>query len=230
MDVALTNTNNGCKIDPLGKKTIAEALSSSLQSHPCLNSPAKKNDVKRTFSTSRIKINEQAIIELYTAFSDYIYAVIREMEESDSKKSILGLVDGKESSLSFDEILDLASYEKVLDKMANKIFRRFTNEKSSTKKMEKVLKVLNIEIPEQIVNEALLYLDVRHLIIHNNSKADQGFMDRNHNNEIKIGKNGKIAINYALSSTAIEKVTELCKAFDAAIIANTNVKQVQPQK
>lgn len=230
MDVALTNTNKGCKIDPTGLKTIAEALSSSVQNHPCLNAPAKGIDVKRTFSTSRIKVNEQAIIELFAAFSDYIRDVIREVETSDSKKAVLDLVDVKESSLSFAEILDLESYENVLDRMANNIFRRFAQEKSSTKKMKKVLHVLNMKLPEQLLNDALLYLDVRHLIIHNNSKADTEFVNRNKKNLIKIGGNGKIAINYALSSAAIEKTMELCKAFDDAIIANTNVKQVQNKK
>ena len=63
MDIALTVANKNCKMEAEDSVTIADALGSDVNAHPQLNAPARTIDINRTFATSRIKINEQAIIE-----------------------------------------------------------------------------------------------------------------------------------------------------------------------
>ena len=71
-DVVLTNANKVCSKNAGNGKTIADTLSSSLATHAQLNIPNESIDISRTFATSRKKLNEQAIIELYAIFSDYL--------------------------------------------------------------------------------------------------------------------------------------------------------------
>ena len=78
MDLSLTLANKRCSKNKANGKTITETLKSNLASHPQLNIPNQGIDISRTFATSRKKLNEQAIIELYANFSDYLSSVIRE--------------------------------------------------------------------------------------------------------------------------------------------------------
>jgi hypothetical protein len=222
MDIALNVANKKCKEQAEDTMTIAEALSSDVNIHPQLNAPARAKDINRTFTTSRIKINEQAIIELYAAFSDYCLSLIKELAHSNSKKRILGLYystnQKSQDSLSYKDILDLGSYDNVINEIASKIFRRIENIKSTTFQVEVFIKKLGIDVPGDLKNDAILYLVVRHLIIHNNSKVDDDFNGKNKKGLVETNANGKIKINYALSSAAITKVTELCKMIDEEII------------
>ena len=222
MDIALTVANKKCKEQAKDTMTIAEALSSDVNIHPQLNAPARTIDINRTFTTSRIKINEQAIIELYAAFSDYCLSLIKELAHSNSKKRILGLYystnQKSQDSLSYKAILDLGSYDNVINEIASKIFRRIENVKSTSFQVEVFIKKLGINVPDDLKNDAILYLVVRHLIIHNNSKVDDDFNGKNKMGLVETNANRKIIINYALSSAAITKVTELCKMIDEEII------------
>lgn len=222
MDIALNVANKKCKEQVEDTMTIAEALSSDVNIHPQLNASARAKDINRTFTTSRIKINEQAIIELYAAFSDYCLSLIKELAHSNSKKRILGLYystnQKSQDSLSYKAILDLGSYDNVINEIASKIFRRIENVKSTSFQVEVFIKNLGINVPDDLKNDAILYLVVRHLIIHNNSKVDDDFNGKNKKGLGETNANGKIKINYALSSAAITKVTELCKMIDEEII------------
>jgi len=74
-------------------------------------------------------------------------------------------------------------------------------------------------------------LNIRHLIIHNNSKADEKFIKMNEG-FIKINSRNKLVINYELSSNAIQTIYTLCSEIDNKLlekkllnpIANPNKK------
>ncbi len=222
MDIAITVANKNCKKEAEDSMTIAEALGSDINTHPQLNAPAKTIDINRTFATSRIKINEQAIIELYAAFSDYCLSLIKELAHSTSKKKILGLYyttkQNSQDTLSYVDILDLGSYDNIINEISSKIFRKLENVKSTTKQIEAFIKKLGLNIPNDLKDDAILYLVVRHLIIHNNSKTDDVFKSQNGKGLVETNAKGKLKINYALSNAAIVKVTELCKKIDDEII------------
>ena len=224
MDIALSSANKICLKSKNEETTIAAALKSSVKKHPQLNIPNKQIDISRTITTSRIKINEQAIIELYAAFSDHLTSIVSELAHSASKLKILGLISAihpettrDNNKLSYKDIFELASYDAILDEISHRTFRKIENQRSTTKEVETFLNTLNLEIPEDIKNDAILFLGVRHLIIHNNSKADETFNNSNNKGIIKTNR-GKIQINYQLSNAAIEKVTELCMLIDAEFV------------
>lgn len=219
LDLALTRANKLCTKKKANGKTIAETLSSNLTSHPQLNIPNQSIDIKRTFATSRKKVNEQAIIELYACFSDYLSSVIRELENN-RPQQILPLVPSNTgTSLTYSDIFRLATYNNILDEIAKRVYRALEDERSTPKLLKRFIKTAKLNIPINLQEDALTYLEVRHLIIHSNSKADSKFYALNQRNLVKVNaSNQMLTINYPMTSAAIIKVYDLCKALDDELI------------
>ena len=117
------------------------------------------------------------------------------------------------------EIFNLSNYEDVLNEIAKRVYRALENERSTSKLLKKFIKTMKLNIPVNLQEDALTYLEVRHLIIHANSKADMKFNSLNQRNIVKVNASNKmLTINYAMTSSAILKVYELCKSIDDEIV------------
>lgn len=127
------------------------------------------------------------------------------------------LSDKSDRQISYPEIIKLGSYESVIDEMANKIFRSLERLRSTTDMLDKLITITHISIEEESKEDALLYLELRHLIIHNYGKVDEKFLEKNNKGLVKVsGK--KIIFNYALSNKALNFVYALCKQIDDELI------------
>lgn len=206
------------------KSTLANALKCTTDTHPQLNIPCNPSDIGRTYATSRKKIHEQAIIELYRIFSNYIRNLIEEFIHTDPYPLLNAVCDSKDNVVDFKKIISLNNYNLLIEYMANKIYRRFENEQSTPKLLNKILSYTKITIPDEEKNSALLFLEIRHLIIHNNSKADDDFLTKA-NGKIAIPQTKKIPINYQLTLQAIESVKILCHMIDKELINKNMVRE-----
>lgn len=216
-DLSLTLAQKHCMSNKGNGLTIAETLQGGLIHHRQLNTPNNVNDIKRTFVTNRNSINQQAIVDLYRAFSFYIKSVISELAKQDPMGLQKLLSDKSDRQISYPEIIKLGSYESVIDEMANKIFRSLERLRSTTDMLDKLITITHISIEEESKEDALLYLELRHLIIHNYGKVDEKFLEKNNKGLVKVsGK--KIIFNYALSNKALNIVYALCKQIDDELI------------
>lgn len=219
VDLAFKSVNRACVSNKGNGLTIAETLGSTIATHPQLNIPNNSFDISRVFKTSRIKVNEQSLIELYAYFADYMSSVIREIENINPKR-VLGLIPSQYSTdLSYSDIFILGNYNAIMDEIALRVFRSLENERSTPKLLKKFIKTTSINIPVNVQQEALIYLEIRHLIIHNNSKADAKFNAMNNAGLVTVNNSTKrIAINYALTNSAIDAVSLLCSTIDSELI------------
>lgn len=218
-DVALSTICKTCLQNSGNGKTIGKTLFTTTKKHPQLNIPNEKLDISRTFTTSRIKINEQTLIELYAYFADYLSSVIREIEGINPHR-ILNLIPPQSPvNMSYKDIFTYGTYSTLLDEIAKRVFRALESERSTPKLLKKFIKTAKLNIPTNIQQNALTYLEIRHLIIHNNSKADTAFYALNNSGLVKVNpQNKKVNINYALASSAIDAVSQLCRALDNELI------------
>ena len=227
-DVSLTLANKECeKKKEKVNIPIAQALYSDIISHPELNHPNKPRDVNRTFTTARIRLNEQAIVTLYKYFSDYLVNIIGEVIKVNNCKALLGLIsDAKNYSMTFGEIMRLSHMNSIIKEMANRVYRKLENERSTAKLLDKIIEVTKVAVDEDVKNKALLCLEIRHLIIHNNSKTDESFNEKNSilGDFVGVKKGDKIQLNFDLSKQAIRCVSELCRQIDNQLIETELVK------
>lgn len=216
-DLALRIANNQCvrKKDP--EKMICDILDGT-ENHNHLSYPATGREIGRVFSLSRSKLNEQAIVDIYRFFSWYISHTIRAMAQKEPIK-IQSLLANKNSTISYVDIVKAGSYETIIENMAKSVFRTLEELRSTSKMLEKIISLTNIAIEENLLKDALFYLDIRHLIIHNDTKADDKFEENNRNLVSIHPINKKIGMNYDLSTRVLEKVKEFCKEIDCQLIA-----------
>lgn len=218
MDASLVNANRICRDAAKNNsvKTIADALK-SMENYPQLNTPCKPIDIGRTFKTARTKIHEQAIVELYKYYMTYLLNLIKEFLTIAPTRLLKGAAASQDNKMSYEDILLHYDNNELIEIMSKGILRRLENARDTQGLLQKILKFSGISINEQTKKRALLYLNIRHLIIHNNSKADEKFIRMN-DGLIKINSKNKIILNYELSSNAIQTISALCSEIDEKLL------------
>ena len=227
MDLALTLSNKRCNKKKNEGISVGVALGGKSDSHRQLNNPNLPKEIRRTFVAARKQLNEQAFVELHCLYSDYISHIVSEMSHGTPTR-LLDIL-GKESdrTIGFAEIIKLGSYDAIIDEMARRIFRILENLRSSTQLMQRLCKIANITIEEELLEKSLIYIDVRHLIIHNDSVADEKFIERDKDNLIPLSRK-KLSLNYDTTNRASNTIYELCRKIDAELIKNGLVP-IRPQ-
>ena len=111
VDRSLAIANNYVCKNP--KENIALALRCSIETHPQLNVPCNKNDIGRIYTTSRKKIHEQAIVELYRIFTNYIRNIIEEFIHTDPYPLLQVVCENKDNKIEFK--LKSDSFAKLIE-------------------------------------------------------------------------------------------------------------------
>ena len=89
----------------------------------------------------------------------------------------------------------------------------------STQKLVKlIVGHTKILIRQALSDEALMYLNIRHLIIHNNSKVDKDFYDK-YRNRLSITPNGKVPTDYQTFQAALNAIHKYVRTIDEQLIA-----------
>ena len=150
------------------------------------------------------------MIALYRYFGEYLRGILGEMYAK-VPLAVVGNVTG--NSLQFHELVNLGTYEAIVQRMIDVTFRRLEDERSTTKLLEKIIGHTKIKIDEATREEALRYLELRHLFIHNNGKCDASF-EKAHGTHMKIKDGDDLPTDYKTTSAAVAAVTKLLKAID----------------
>lgn len=227
MDLSLKLSNQQCSKRQNEEIVIGEALGANQNSHRQLNIPNLKKDINRTFISARKQLNEQAFIELHCIFSDYIAHIISEIAKGEPFRLLSILGKDNERSINFAEIVKLGSYDAIINEMAKRIYRILEEKRSTTVMMQKLCKITGINIDAELLRCALIYIDVRHLIIHNDSVVDDRFKQRDNTNLIPLNKN-KLTLKYEITNKASTTIYELCRKIDEELIAK-KLLPIRPQ-
>ena len=221
IDASLTKTGKFLSKYKPNTTNINVAMGENSITHGKLNHPTKTN--RRIISYSRAKNAEYSMIELYSCFTEYMKNILGEMYKKEPIKIVQKIADeNKDNKLTFAEIVQLGDYSKISELMVSKVFRKLENERSTTILLEKVLNHTKIKLDEAIKRKSLMYLQMRHLFIHNMGKADKLFVEQFgdlHN--IKIGN--KLPSNYATINNAMTTVLALCDSIDKELIKDNLV-------
>lgn len=200
--------------------SMTKVLELNVKTYDKLNHPVKEKD--RVISYSRSKSAEYTILELYAAFTHYMQDITKEMYHKNPLK-IVGKVDAT-VSLTYAEIIKLGSFEKVGELMVTDIFRKFENERSTVKLIDKILSHTKVSIPTSLKNEALMYLEMRHLIIHNKGKADSKFKST-YGKRVKLKESEKLPTNFVMVSKAITRIQEFTQAIDVQLLKDDLIEK-----
>lgn len=197
------NRNNG--------KTITETLRLSADKYPKLNIPS--TEYARVINFSKSENSDYCFLELYNLFSYYMRDILKEMYQLRPKS----ITEKCNKTLTYSKLTEFSSIDELVDYMIDDIFKDLESVRSTSKLVKRIFSHTKIQIPQALSDEALMYLNIRHLIIHNNSKVDKEFFDK-YKNKLQISLNGKVQTDYQSFQKALQVIYDYIKTIDQQLI------------
>ncbi len=134
---------------------------------------------------------------------------------------------GKSSgALQYHEIVKLGDFDVIADFMVDEVFKRLEGERSTAKTIKKLIAGTDVSIPDVVLNEALGFFEVRHLIVHQAGRVDQSFCDR-YSDLLRVSTRAgaKLPLNIGFARRGIKTVTDLLASIDSQLIASNIVRK-----
>ncbi|WP_088656300.1 hypothetical protein [Geofilum rhodophaeum] len=188
-----------------------------------LNHPVKQS--KAIFNNIKKKNIEFGIIQSYNAFSSYLKNVLSEMLAHKphlviSKAVVTKNGEAKENfTFTFADIIKAGDYNVIQQNIVDRIFRRLEDEQSTITLLEKIIDGTKVNISNQLKNESLAYLELRHLFIHSSGILDSKYINKYGkilSPTLKPGQ--RIPQTYYTFQNCIQKTLSICKEIDSQLI------------
>lgn len=205
----LKSKNNETLFDGLDKRSIL--------SRRKVNARSRKLVIAHLRSTVYVAF----IKEIYEEFSEYLRTLLEEASLSvkENAKRIIG-----NCSINYQGI-ELLNYQNIKDihkRIANDVFRQLENERSTIKLLKIICDRLQIRVDQQIIDGAMPYLELRHVLVHADGKADDDFLKKY--KDIFIYKTKRVNIDLKVVENAKKNIKELVVAIDKEAVYNGIVK------
>lgn len=170
--------------------------------------------LKSTICTAYIK-------DLYEEFSIYLKGIMKETY-SNAKVNPERLTGEHSIKLSSVEILNHLQTGDLADVVIDSIFQSLENERSTINLITKFHNKIGIDKDDELVNNAIYYLEIRHKLVHTDGYADTEF--RNTHTTLKYTSTGKIKLDYPAIYQAYDAVFKLVSDIDAKVLKKGLVK------
>lgn len=219
VDVALAKFAQQARPEQDSNRSLCDIFSLDSQRHTRLDHP--KREVARLTSFSRSKNVEMALVMAYRYFGEYLRGILREIYDHDPKM-VVGKAPG---SISYHDIVDLSNIEDIINRMIDDVFRRLEGERSTIKLLDKILQHTGVALTEATKSKALAYLDLRHLIIHQQSKIDDKYVAA-HGHILDVAEGAKIPLRFQTAEDAIKAIVSMIDDIDTQLIGSRHVMPV----
>lgn len=155
------------------------------------------------------------IKDLYEDFGEFVQETIRcaALKGVDYPR----LLSGSSVDMKMTEVLKAGSWDALITKLSEQIFRSLENERSTTKLLEKFNNKLDLKIEKPYIDNAMPYLEARHIIVHRDGKADDQYKEDHPN--IALDQTGKIKLDFAFITDARTRVCELARHINERVQA-----------
>ncbi len=197
------------------------------QQHPRLAARANSaqnrqiavNHLKATLCSSFIK-------DIYEDLTQYMAEILEAAARNGLDPN--RLIGEHKVTFEANDILSLGGWPKVVELISKSVFRKLENEKSTKSLLQKINSKLNLGVQQTKIDAALPYLELRHLLIHSDGKADQIFCSTFPAFGATVGQ--KIQLDHSVLQNARVAITNLINEFDQKIVANSviSASELQP--
>lgn len=130
------------------------------------------------------------------------------------------MVVGKaQGALQYHEIVKLGSFDAIADFMVEQVFKRLEGERNTIKTIQRLLDGTGVALDSVVLDEALAFFEVRHLLVHQSGLIDQAFYSRHAaflRVPTKVG--GKLPLTVGFARRGIEAVSTLVELIDNQLI------------
>ena len=211
INISLNKMYNWLKEKRDNNETLCNILRVSSETYPQLDIPS--SEYARLINYSKKENSEYCFIELHNLFSYYMRDILKEMYLVKPKS----ITQKSNKALAFSKLSEFSSIDELNDYMIDEIFRELENVRSTPKLVKRILGHTKIQVPQALSDNTIMYLSIRHLIVHNNSKVDQEFYEK-YKNRLSITLNGKVPTNYQIFKSALQTIYDYIYTVDQELI------------
>jgi hypothetical protein len=163
--------------------------------------------IRTTILTSFIK-------EVYEEVSEYIRYILSQGAKNGVDS--LRIVGDLKLSFKANEILEKNTYDEIIEMVISSIFQMIESERSTIGLLTKVNNKLGLGVDDNLINEALPYLELRHVFVHSDGKPSREFMTQYP--FFTKNQKGRVDLNLDVVRKAFEKVDAMICAYDQSMI------------
>lgn len=214
VDVSLSKLFNQLRRESGSSSKICDLVDASPEDYDKLNIPA--SEYARIINFSKRKNYEYCIVELYSTFSNYMKDILKEMYNKKPKV----IIHKANKTMTYADISKFSNLNDLSNHMLDEIFREFEGQRSTPKLVKRILSHTNVSISKDVSNSAMMYLQLRHLIIHNKSKVDNNYYSQ-YKDKLPIALGESIPADYQTVKAAMESVYIYLREIDTQLIGDT---------
>lgn len=139
------------------------------------NRPTSRRLVTNHFKAT---IYSAYVKDIYEELTHYLRTILRDASASNFDSGRIAAKNNNKDggiTVPIGDILKQGSWEKVCEHISNLIFQSLEREQSTISLLRKIASKLNLNISDQIIKDALPYLEIRHFLVHSDGKVDEKF-------------------------------------------------------
>ncbi len=163
-----------------------------------------------------ITIRSAYIKDIYEELTHYLSDVIR----CCAKKNLDPdrLIGDHKFQIDANTLLSLGSWDSVLRRIADDLFRKLENERSTIKLINAIDAKLNLKLDMAVVESAVPYLDMRHILVHRDGIVDSEFAARHPQIGLSAGQD--FSLQFSQIADARDAINALVKQIDERVVSN----------
>lgn len=172
--------------------------------------------LRKTVYSSYIK-------DLYEELTTYLKSIIYQAALiSKDRGTAHRLLGEHKIQVAAHDILQFSSLDDLVLKIAGDIIQRLEAERSTAELIKKVCNKLGLNPSSDVIEKALPFLEIRHILVHADGKINKEFSAKYP--MFKKDSKGRINLNYELIMEATEKVTSLVNEIDKEVLGKAILK------
>ena len=154
--------------------------------------------------------------DVYEEISHYLKSILQDAAKSGyNSERIIG-----EHSLKVEArtILKLGNWGALCEFVAESVFQALEKERSTVQLLKKMSSKLGLDVPQELIDDILPYLETRHFLVHADGRVTKQF--RENYSDFRYDSYNKIRLNHEFVVDTHKKSLFLVKAFDEALVEN----------
>lgn len=168
------------------------------------------NHLRKTLYVAFVK-------EIYEEVTEYLIYILKEgAKQSNNIRQLIG--EHTKGVFTDYEILSVRSLEAIQEQAVIHIYQQLEAEKSTIELIKKICKKLSLKVDLAIIDDALPYLECRHIFVHSDGIPNKEFITKHPN--VTIDKKNRISLSKAFLKNAKDKIVRLISYIDQELINN----------
>lgn len=149
------------------------------------------------------------IKDMYEEVTEYLRYILREGAMNGGNVDRVG---EHNVAMPANQILAKRDKKEIVQLIISQIFQQLEGKRSTINLITDIKNKLGLTIDKKLIEKALPYLEIRHILVHSDGKPDQAFLNKYP--KVKIDGQKRISLDAKFAKEAYDSVNNLLMAID----------------